>query len=668
MYKRISVLLSLLSLGLFSSAYSQPTDQPTELDGKAFRLVWAQDQKDSRDVYGVVSQSALMKFDSTVGKEEVLVSTESSYGNPTLSPDGEWVIWSDRVLNKIFKIPFAGGERKEVATGFAAEVWRDPKTGEDTVFVANDPEGYIGLPAWGRIERTPLHREAPLEKFWDGTRTMANNFQLSKDGKVASGQFPWPLGGIAVMEKQRWFPLDRGCWPSLAPDNSYIFWQFDGVHKNIVLQDPVTRKEWVVNLNGAPGIHGFEVYHPRWSNHPRYMVFTGPYREGRGGNRIIGGGPAVEVFIGTFASDFSRMESFRQITQNETADFFPDLWVEGGGEVISELPQRTEFKAQSGADYSLYFGWKNAKADNRGPDGRSLKEFVLYDKAYLGPNHELVLRGRGGHANPMGDHFALRETVGRTQGFSFEGVFTTSKQIQTGRMFGYTQRSGHGNVYFEQQGEQVFVYMNVVGEPVRFPVGKIKLGEPLHLVVTVKDTTCHAWLNGKLFEKELLGRPFWGQGSLIWGEQQGYGLPWEGSVSHIRLITRQLQPDEVKERYAKIQKELANRLVPKQARVRAKLLETSSVSTPEKIAPYINNLSAGEFEVVEVLSGEFEPKRFAGYSFSILNRKLNPDHPAKLGDIYTLDLEAFDEQPQLRSELKSNDLEDIDLPAYLVLP
>ena len=395
--------------------------QPADLAGKAYRLVWAQDQETNTDVYGIGKQSVLMKFDSTLGRAEPLLDRVGSYGNPMLSPDGTGWCTPTARPTKCSRSPSRAESPDLVADGFAAELWRDPASEEDIVFVATEGVGYPGLPAWGHIGRKPLHAAGPPTAFWKATETMANNFQLSADGRVASGQFPWPIGGIAVPETERWYALDRGCWPSLAPDNSYLFWQFDGAHRNVVMQDPVTRDSWTVRLNNAPGLHDYEVYHPRWSNHPRHMVYTGPYKAGTGGNRIKFGGPDVEVYIGTFAEDLSRLERSDQITHNDRADFFPDLWVEGGRGAVSSLPQRDGFVAEHDTDYSLYYGWETAKADNRGPAGEALKTFHLFDKAYLGPNHEVVLRGRGGHCNPIGDHTAFRSKVGRTLAFTIEG-------------------------------------------------------------------------------------------------------------------------------------------------------------------------------------------------------------------------------------------------------
>ena len=106
-----------------------------------------------------------------------------------------------------------------------------------------------------------------------------------------------------------------------------FYWIFDGSHRNLTIFDLQNNKRWQVNINGAPGIDGYEVYHPRWSNDPRIMAMTGPYKVGSGANRIIGGGREVEIHIGRFNADLTKIESWWQATRNDRADFFPDVWV-----------------------------------------------------------------------------------------------------------------------------------------------------------------------------------------------------------------------------------------------------------------------------------------------------------------------------------------------------
>ena len=106
-----------------------------------------------------------------------------------------------------------------------------------------------------------------------------------------------------------------------------FYWIFDGSHRNLTIVDLENEKKWQVNISGAPGIGGHEVYHPRWSNDPRIMAMTGPYKVGSGANRIAGGGREVEIYVGRFNADFTAIESWWQATKNDRGDFFPDVWV-----------------------------------------------------------------------------------------------------------------------------------------------------------------------------------------------------------------------------------------------------------------------------------------------------------------------------------------------------
>ena len=106
-----------------------------------------------------------------------------------------------------------------------------------------------------------------------------------------------------------------------------MMWYFDGSHRNVTMVDLSTEERWTVNISGAPGIDGFEVWHPRWSNHPRVLVVTGPYTVGGGTNRIRGGGAQVEVHVGRFDAAYRTVEEWIRVTHNNHADFMPDVWV-----------------------------------------------------------------------------------------------------------------------------------------------------------------------------------------------------------------------------------------------------------------------------------------------------------------------------------------------------
>ena len=178
------------------------------------------------------------------------------------------------------------------------------------------------------VYRTLLDRPGAGELVWNKTPVNVDSFQLSTDGRTAGGNFPWPDGGVAQLPNKEIKIFTKGCWTALATvKGELLYWIFDGSHRNLTIFDLQNNKKWQVNISGASGIGGYEVYHPRWSNDPRTMAMTGPYKVGLWGNRIGGGGREVEIYIGRFNADFTAIESWWRATRNDRADFFPDVWV-----------------------------------------------------------------------------------------------------------------------------------------------------------------------------------------------------------------------------------------------------------------------------------------------------------------------------------------------------
>lgn len=292
------------------------------------RVVWCQDVGNGSDAGTEGNQLRLMGFDTEDGRgERAILSKLSNYAKTLLTPRGDRVIFSNRQEQKIYAVNWDGSGLHPVTDGFALAVWEDPQNSNVWVY-AGTPA--TNSPSMCRIRRHLLDQPSVNELVWDKTPVDIDNFQLSADGRRTSGQFPWPTCGILELPNGTAKKLGDGCWPSMSPDNSYGLWIFDGAHRNLTLFDHATGERWVVNINRAPGIGGFEVYHPRWSNHPRFMTMTGPYTVGDSDNRIRGGGAGVEIYIGRFSADFRKIEQWVRVTHNTNADFFPDVWVAGG--------------------------------------------------------------------------------------------------------------------------------------------------------------------------------------------------------------------------------------------------------------------------------------------------------------------------------------------------
>ena len=273
------------------------------------------------------------------------------------------MVYTDRIRKKVYVVNWDGSGLRELFGGFGLALWRDPRDGREWIYYGleeTQPEGGGHCPA---VYRRWLDGSGAGELVWNKTPVSVDSFQLSADGRMAGGNFPWPVGGVAQLPNQSLKTYVKGCWPAFnSAGNRNLYWIFDGAHRNLTMVDLQNEKKWQVNINGAPGIDGYEVYNPRWSNHPRIMAMTGPYMV-RATHcwRRPGGG----VYVGRFNSDFTAIESWWQATSNDRADFFPDVWVapaEGGkqkttkatgtGKTVKEKPTEVPLQKKRNPDPS----------------------------------------------------------------------------------------------------------------------------------------------------------------------------------------------------------------------------------------------------------------------------------------------------------------------------
>ncbi|HXV62390.1 MAG TPA: hypothetical protein VEK15_16935, partial [Vicinamibacteria bacterium] len=317
------------------SAARAPAASPTpggfeaeRLAGAPVRVVWTRDIGDGTDIISSGERLVLVGLDSgdELGERPIL-SEPSSYAKPLIAPGGDRVVFSKTSEDSVHIVDWDGTGERRLVSGFALAVWKDPRDGREWVYVGSEQAGR-NPPAYRVITRHLLNEPSVAERVWAGERVSGNTFQLSRDGRFAGGLFPWPRAGVANLEAGTWHELGEGCWTGFSQDDSHLLWIFDGSHRNLTLVDAGGERRWRVTINTAPGIDGFEVYHPRWTNHPRFLVVTGPYTVGAGENKIRGGGSQVEIFLGRFAPDFTAVEEWARITYNDSADFYPDAWID----------------------------------------------------------------------------------------------------------------------------------------------------------------------------------------------------------------------------------------------------------------------------------------------------------------------------------------------------
>ncbi|HXE80396.1 MAG TPA: hypothetical protein VNK41_06575 [Vicinamibacterales bacterium] len=340
-FARTGCACILLVAGLAAAACSAgappiqgPAAEVRQLAGARTRVVWVQHDGSDPRLRGTAL--TLMGFDSDDGQgERRILDARGSYVKPMFTADGERVIYSTRPElgpPEIFIVHWDGSGRKKVADGFAMALWTDPADEREWLYAGLDP---VSMDTH-TVVRFPLDDPSRRETVWTKTKISMEGFRLSPDGRSASALVPWPKAAVIELPNGRIRRLGTGCWTSLTFARGPLCWYFDGAHRNVTLVDVDSDTRWMVNINDAPGFDGAEVYHPRWTNHPRILVLSGPYNQG-GRNQARTGGPQVEIYLGRFSADFSDIESWARVTRNAAGDSHPDAWIDLRR---STLPQR----------------------------------------------------------------------------------------------------------------------------------------------------------------------------------------------------------------------------------------------------------------------------------------------------------------------------------------
>ena len=306
------------------------SDAIEALTGGQTRAVWIRDLGDGTDYMGVGDQLLLVGFDTRGDQEErILVAAPGPFAKPLITPRGDRVVYVNRHQNSVRVVDWDGGNDHWLVSGFLLAVWIDPNTGIEWVYVGTDEKG-TRVESYGEVHRHQIDSPETAELVWNKSAVSGDGFHVSRDGRLAGALARWPDAGVLELPNGEWRRLGDGCWTALARDDSHLFWYFDGLHRNLTIvdTDATDDRRWTVNINGAPGIDGFEVYHPRWSNHPRFLTMTGPYAVGGDDNKIRGGGQGVEIHVGRFSPDHRAVEAWVQVTTNGTPDFYPDVWID----------------------------------------------------------------------------------------------------------------------------------------------------------------------------------------------------------------------------------------------------------------------------------------------------------------------------------------------------
>lgn len=629
----------------------------SELTGGPARLVWSRQMRGNNDdPYNEGANHIIMGRDSRDGLgERTILGDLRSYRKPLFTADGARVVYGLFKEKKVCVVNWDGSGTREVVDGMLADVWRDPVSGTDWVYyLLGQPQDELHKA--GPAMRCQLDDPSIQELVWDQTLVNPDNFQLSRDGKKAAGLFPWNEAGLAELPNGAFAKKGNGCWTSMAPDNSYIMWVFDGAHKNVMIRKPAEQFFQKVKVNGSPRNEGWEVYHPRWSNHVRFMALSGPYRSKAKHNNIHGGGEHINIHIGRFDKAIQRIETWHEATRSKHGDFFPDLWVASGDQSRVGKQQVVEappISSWPGNRAGLEFIWQDKKANNvinNYPGGRRFCKVQFKGHARYARYHILNLtRGYAGLTG-LGDD--VLDKVKDTNAFSLEFTLNPSHEHKNGSVVMAQAESldlgnfmvayYRGNLELKLQTEQ----HPFAGEAhSMFP---LEPGKPHHVVITYTDGTLGYYLDGKGGQYNGIrgGLSNWKPRPLLFGRLVSGEFDFQGNLEGIALYSRALTPVEAKQHADIYVKRLAKRTPAKQFKVKARLTQVTPTPTAKGIAPYRRCLVSFAYEVIE---GDLEPGEIVVKHWGMLDGKA-VSLASAVGKVVDLVIERVEDHPELEGE------------------
>lgn len=645
--------------------------------GSHTRLVWLQDQGNGADALAQGKNLMLYGYDSADGKgERPLLPHADNYFTPIITPDGSQVLVSNRLTRRMYLVEWDSGKVKELGEGVAVAVWQDPqrsfllRRSTTWVYCLSGPQPENKNGSDQPLYRFPLESPQKRELVWNKSNLSWSSLQLSRDGELMGGLFPWPNGGVVWLKDKRFQRLGKGCWTSLSPDNSKLLWIFDGLHRNLQIHDVKGGKSWNVSINGGPGIGGYEVYHPRWSNHPRYFAVTGPYLKGEGGNKIGGGGEKVEIYIGRFDERAQKVEDWLKVTDNGRADFFPDLWIEGGGEAslgdrVAGAGGPAEAVAWPASRDHLVFVWEDMQAANQldesSPIGFFQSNIDLRGPALHTRDFQLSAGGGWGETGEAGRKIGA--ALARSGQAGIE-LTLTPQDGQRGRIVSLTAGDQPGLILAQRGGD--LLLQTARGEAAVWP-NLLVAGQPLHLVLNVGADGVELSAGGKSLGKKpaQLDPASLAVDTLYFGDPAG---GWQGILSGLAVYDQLLGAEEVgaNSRLAAAREEKRSAAVARLV-LDGTLEQTTEIPAPDALGAYRRALVVNTYTVDRIERGEYGQERVLVAEWAVLDRTpIKTYEPA--GRPERLVLEKFADHPELEGERQMMDVFEPDLEMYYRLP
>jgi len=447
------------------------------------------------------------------------------------------------------------------------------------------------------------------------------------------------------LEKMEYWRNQHGCWPSLAPDNSYIAWVFDGSHKSVHLFADRGKKLSVVKLNDGPDMGGHEMYHPRWANHPRFITVTGPYI----GPSIGKSGKEAEVYIGEFGEDLKSIKSWVKVTDNKKGDHYPDLWIKGGEkETLGKIsgtesaavdPVAVIAKTWPPNREGLYFLWEKADGQNQVGSGESQRMcgVEVRHRARFGRNFEMLTGGGYFEADAISSPLIAERLVDGD--FAIQLQLSTHDPKQSGMILSTAE-------FQIQQDANDLVFLT---KEQGYSLGNMEANTPIHLAVSFRKGKWQFFRDGRIQISDSISKRMEAAKGVA-GLTVGDGK-WEGQVNGLAVYGRGLTEGEAAASFASLGSiVMAGTAASNRIKLQGKLVEMTAERGVEELDTYRRALLVYTYEVEKIITGKFDQPKVYVNHWSIMDHKPLKSIKRELGKSYTLEIEPMNEHPELESE------------------
>ena len=647
------------------------------LTGARTKVAWLRDHsKDRRDIFANGGDLSLMVMDTEGSDPFRMLVARGPLRRPLIAPDGSSIIFSRMTRWKeeaeasertceICRIPWHGGEVEVVGPGYAVDFWQAPD-GRTWIYAVERMAGAGANHNGSSLVRFPVDNPQQRETVLRGREITTDNFQIDRAGASASVLMPWPSAGTVELggpPEGVFHPLVRGCWPSLAPDDSGLAWIFDGPHKRLRMIHQAAGRAWDLPLYHVDGMRKAAGYHPRWSNHPSFIAWTGPYRKRF---HQSGAGREACVFVGRLNAAADDVDAAIRLDDGATQpDLYPDLWIAGGGTASldaaalagarSARPFHVLTRAGSwpGTTDGLRWAWKAARVEHTETE-EAFGVPQLRGYSWLARDGVLCLQGGWADAGPWkgvappvdaGWGLTMVAEPLRPGGIIFSSPLVTVSQTPDGRI-----AVTHGGGSWASRTP--------------LPLGTA--------TVIVLDQTPDREAPGCHFGPDAVAmlpaamETITSSDAILLGAGPDGSRPWHGLLAGISLWSGD-RAASLAIRTADALREAMPWTDQPRLVVRLKIEAVSEPLEPEDLGSYRRAWAGGVAEVLDVQRGTLPHRRINVAWWTIMDRRPLPEALPRPGSEVTLEIEPTTLHPFFESERGADDLEEESLPWYIAI-